>query len=316
MERKYLFIVNKTAGSGRAGTTWPTLAEYLNQKNIDYLIYETNYPGHEYQLIQNLLKNNTVEGKTIVVVGGDGTLHQTLNGLHDAPQHEMIPLGYIPCGSGNDFARGAKIAKNPLKALKNLLQAKKVTTLDVGFYRNTLHPQADDGSFTNNIGIGFDATIVDLSNISRLKKFLNKYHLGSLVYVIILFKAYFVQPPFPVTITTENETHSFKRAFLVTTTNNPFFGGGVSIVPTASMTDGKLDLVLIEKLPAFPFLLLFILMLLPPHLHTKFSCVKQFRAEKLTISSPTKQHIQADGESLDAHPVELSLSIEKQDFIF
>ena len=144
-KRNYLFIVNPEAGSGHAQQVWPQLRHWLNEQQLLYSVHFTHYPHHEYQLAQELahyLTSTTI----LVVVGGDGTLHETLNGLHHADVQATI--GYIPCGSGNDFARGANIPADPLAALQKITTATDPTTLDIGvFYEKTRNITA---VFTNN----------------------------------------------------------------------------------------------------------------------------------------------------------------------
>ena len=309
-KRNYLFIVNPEAGSGHAQQVWPQLRHWLNEQQLLYSVHFTQYPHHEYQLAQELahyLTSTTI----LVVVGGDGTLHETLNGLHHAGV--QVTIGYIPCGSGNDFARGANIPADPLAALQKITTTTDPTTLDIGvFYEKTRNITA---VFTNNLGIGFDARVVHQTNRAPSKKFLNKVRLGISSYVLSAINAFFRQRAFQLTATIDGKTQTYERAFLVTTTNHPYFGGGVPIMPLAKMNDGKLDLVIIEKKSTLKFIWLFITILLPGHRYLSFRNFHHFQANQIDLSTTSSEFGQADGEVLNSDPFNISFTLSKQQFL-
>ena len=114
----------------------------------------------------------------LVVLGGDGTLHNVINSL--LPYDSTIPLSYIPCGSGNDFARGVGLSRNIDKALHQILRTRRPKEIQTIHYVEA--NQEEIGLATNNVGLGLDAAIVEKPT-NRHQKALNKFKLGSLSYI-------------------------------------------------------------------------------------------------------------------------------------
>ena len=94
---KHIFIVNKISGKKRGLKTVSIIEDIMQKHHYDYEIHITQYPTHAKKIAANYKKEDDV---TIYAVGGDGTILEVVNGIE-----EGIPLGIIPCGSGNDFYR-------------------------------------------------------------------------------------------------------------------------------------------------------------------------------------------------------------------
>ena len=112
MDEKYEFIVNPQARSGRGRKLWEKIEAELKKRKTDYRVHMTAGKGHAGEIAGALSSSD--EKCTIVVMGGDGTINEVLNGIVFS---ENVTLGYIPIGSSNDFARGMGIPKKPEKAL-------------------------------------------------------------------------------------------------------------------------------------------------------------------------------------------------------
>jgi len=313
-QRPFYVIINNFAGGGRTRQTWLQLVPILQQRHLSYTENFTQAPGHATKLAYDLATKyhtTTAESPILLVLGGDGTLHEALNGLQQVPDNP-IPLAYIPCGSGNDFARGVGITTDPQQALAQILAAQKPLTLDIGRCNDL--QQHTVSYFSNNIGIGFDANVVHITNRSVTKKYLNKYHAGSLAYLASLVKAFFSQKAFPVTVTADGQQRQFKRGFVVTTTNHPYFGGGVPLLASASVYNHHLDLVIMERVNVFYFILLFAMMF--RQWHTKMPPVHHFHVRKLHVQTSAAEYGQADGEDLGKRRFDLEFSVAHQDFWF
>lgn len=304
----YHFLINPAAGGGNALLTWKKIQPTLQQRQVNYTLHLSTSKA---DLIQNIRSLDLTKTKRLVILGGDGTLYLALNALH-FPTKLDFTLAYIPCGSGNDFAKAAGIAPDPEIALDLILNTTSETLIDLGVYE--LKKIKTKGVFSNNLGIGFDARIVSLARDSWAKKFLNKIHLGKLVYASYFFKALYQQKPFNLKLkTADRKTIEFNEAFLCTLTNQPYFGGGACLWGDAFLTSGNLDLVVIEKTNLLNFILTFLQMILKKPLTKNGVHHYELSNGELEFFSP--QFIQINGENDHLEPQVISFELTKQSFI-
>lgn len=274
--------------------------------------YDTQYAGHAVKLAKNIASTVTDPEAVVLAIGGDGTLNEVLNGLIQAQRPHPILLAYIPIGSGNDFARAAHLgtASEALHHLKQTTQAQQLNVgrmTDDGLYHTTRY-------FINNLGIGFDALVVDHTNQSPWKKRLNRLGLGKFSYLATTLAAFFQQQAFQMTVMTGDQYQQFTQAFLVTITNQPFFGGGIALLPTADLTQERLDLVIAKKMSFFQFLKLF-MALKKDGSHLDNSNVTTIPLQHGTqIYVRDMQPGQVDGETLQ--PSTFGLTIDYQSYPF
>lgn len=238
----YEVILNPIAGNGKAQKTWTNLHP-LFEGQLDYFLHQTDYPNHEEFLAKRIADTNQNSTTVIIVIGGDGTLHNVLNGL--MKNNAAIPLAYIPAGTGNDFARGFGISLTPERALQQIINTTSERMITVGHYVEAI--KKEEGYFLNNIGIGFDAAIVSRTNSSKAKKRLNRARLGHLSYFSKAFGVIYDQQPFRLMVQENGHHNVFPNAFIVVATNHPFIGGGFQIDRSANLTDNAINMVIAER---------------------------------------------------------------------
>ncbi|MGP4116828.1 diacylglycerol/lipid kinase family protein [Levilactobacillus zymae] len=310
---QYYIILNEHAGSGRAGTLWPQIKERLDAAAVTYQVAVSEYANHAILLSEQFAKHLPDTGSNdwvVLAVGGDGTLHEVINGLtHEHRQH-LIPVAYLPVGSGNDFARGAGMAHDWSQALDQIIHCTHATLYDVGNYNETI--KQERGVFTNNLGIGFDASIIAQANQSKAKVWLNKHHLGSLSYLASALSVYYNQSGFTLTVHVNNQRDIYPKAFLVTTTNHPYFGGGVGIVPHATLTDHQLHLVVIEKPNFLKLIWLALRLVFKRHLTSK--AVHYYTATNLHLTVPAIEYGQLDGEEMGGRFFDVYVGLQQYPF--
>jgi YegS/Rv2252/BmrU family lipid kinase len=309
MNIHYYLLINRQAKGGNGAQVAKKMIQQFQKRKLNYTIFYTEYAGHEVFLTENLATStllpwskdiNETTFPLLVVLGGDGTLHNVLNTLeHFDPN---IPLGYIPCGSGNDFARGVGISRNTNKALAQLLKADVPRKLQVMAYSEA--NQEEHGLATNNVGIGLDAAIVEKTNASASKKALNRFNLGSLSYLFSILSVLFRQKGFPILVEMNGKQLTFKRAFLCTVTKHPYFGGGVSILPTADPEKSVVDLVVVERVNLLKIFWLIFLLMRKKQMTSKN--LHHFQSKKIRIVSTLPQFIHADGEILGDRSVDIA----------
>lgn len=318
MKFHYHLLINPSAGSGNGHKVAEKILPVLKNKHVNYTLHYSEYKGHDAEIAEILAKETLVpwteEQETIetfpllIIVGGDGTLHQVLDTFY---QMEVeFPVAYIPAGSGNDFARGAGLPKNPKKALQLILAAQSPDKVYIMAYEEKISEKK--GIAVNNFGIGLDAAIVHATNHSSTKERLNKYNLGSFSYLFSILRTLFTQKGFPILVDAGGKQLSFSNAFLCTATKHPFFGGGIAIAPTADATKPVIDFVMVERINIFKIIWLILLLMQKKQLKSKY--FHHYTTNRLRIVSPTPQYGQEDGEDVAPRPFDLQFSTKNQLF--
>lgn len=221
------FIVNPFAGGKNGRKMKKTLNKvenYLRKNNIDYAVHKTTGARSATGITDELIKNGAT---TIVVIGGDGTLHEVINGFS---QFDKVALGIIRCGTGNDFASALKIPKNPVTALKIITR---------GTPKYTDYMQMPTVRGLNIIGMGIDVNV--LKRYENLKK---KTKFGYTRCLVQALKD-FDYVGFDATLNGRRESY---RSFMACIANGHRLGGGLRICPVADPADGKLDFVAIREM--------------------------------------------------------------------
>ncbi len=273
-------ILNPQADRGRSYQTAGDLHQLTNELGgADWA--GTIYPGHATELA---LAAAQAGYSTVVALGGDGTVHEVVNGLMQVEPARRPVLGVVPIGSGNDFAGGIGIQKDPFKAVQRLIQGGVEKTIDMGRVRDA---SGREEFFCNCLGIGFDGAI----NIqSRRVAWLHGFPMY-LVAVLWTIMRKYEKPLLQMEI---DERKIAGRYLMFTITNGPREGGGFRVAPDALMDDGELDYLLADAMSR-----LRMLRLLPEVMngtHGRFPEAHLGRLRKLRLTSDMALPIQADGE--------------------
>lgn len=276
------FIINPTAGNGRAAKVWQELKTYLDAERIPYLFA---FSRHAEDVEQLARRAATVSGAVVAGVGGDGTLSRIAQSLAGS---EAV-LGIIPAGTGNDFARNFRIPTDPLRAAHVLVHGKTVL-LDAGRLNGRM--------FLNIVGAGLDAAVVADAN-RVFKKFT-----GKMGYLLALLKQLLLYHPAALEIDVDGVT-SRTRAWLVAVANARYYGSGMNVAPGADPQDGKADIVIVENIHRLQFLRLFPLVY--SGRHAVHPAVRILRGKTIRISSETELFIHADGDLQGKTPLVVTM---------
>ena len=281
------FIVNPTSSSGRGLQQWTAVEQELKARQAAYEVFLLDAAGDAANVASFL--SSQKRPCTIVVVGGDGTLNEVVNGLGTFQQ---ITLGNIPTGSGNDFARALKLPEDPSAAAQMLLNPSRKIRVNVG-------RTASEGSsrrFIVSSGIGFDAAVCHVSVSSGVKSALNKAHMGQMIYTAnALALLSRLQPSGMRIILDDREFHSFDHVLFAAAMNTKYEGGGYKFCPGANPTDGQLDLIVIDGIPKHRVPLLLPKARSGKHIHE--DGVHIFRCSRAVLTSETPLAVHTDGEN-------------------
>lgn len=295
----YTFIINPNARSGLGRKVWNELEEILKKQQVPYQAYFTKYQRHATQLVKELTSDQ--KEHTIIALGGDGTVNEIVNGISDLTK---ATLGYIPIGSSNDFARYFHLNVEPAQALEYILHPTGCAHMNIG----VLEYQNKRKRFAVSCGIGFDAAVCHQAVISRVKKFLNKLHLGKLTYVTIAIDRVIHLSPCTTTITLDDKTtFTYRGTFFIAGMNHPYQGGGFKFCPKADPCDDTLDVMAAAGFPKTKGLL--ILPCAYKGLHTLFKGVYNFQCKKMVIEADRAWPVHTDGEPVFLQR-RLTLSLE------
>lgn len=220
------FLINPNSGTNRRQDVPALLAQCLSPAAVDYEVRLTQYAGHAVELARQAAGDGF---RIVVAVGGDGTVNEVGRGLLGT----NAALGILPRGSGNGLARHLKVPLD-LPAAIRLLAAPSFQRIDVGHINE--HP------FFCTAGLGFDA------HVSKCFAVAGTRGLGT--YVQVALREYRHYQPTPITVTMKGkvlETNCYVLAFA----NAAQYGNNAYIAPLADISDGLLDLCLIDALPLF-----------------------------------------------------------------
>src|SRR4051812_43141332 len=229
MARDVCLIVNPHAGGGRGGRKLPAVEAALRARGLRFRVERTTSIEHARELARAARDRDEVAA----AMGGDGLLGAVAGEL----QGTDGVLGVVPGGRGNDWARKLGIAEDP-EASVDVIAGGRVRSVDVA--------TADGRTYLGIASAGLDSDCQDIANATRLP-------LGGLVYVYGTLWALARWRPADWSVTLDGEERSFS-GYSVAVCNSGVFGGGMHLVPDASIEDGMLDVVLTHDAPKRTYL--------------------------------------------------------------
>ncbi|MBC7873899.1 MAG: diacylglycerol kinase, partial [Ferruginibacter sp.] len=223
MPRSIIYIINPISGTKTKEDVQELIEKKSRAKNISFQSYPSVASG-DYSFLHPVIKEQKITD--IVIAGGDGTINQVVSSLQDC----NVNFGIIPCGSGNGLAYTAKIPKQHDKALDLIFDGKPVA-ID-GFHVN--------GQFSCMLcGLGFDAKVAH--DFARQPK------RGLTTYVKQVVKNFFSAKIYSFELTANDRTF-LTDAYFISIANSNQFGNNFTIAPKASLSDGLLDIVIVNKM--------------------------------------------------------------------
>jgi YegS/Rv2252/BmrU family lipid kinase len=284
---KILLVCNPNAGHGRAAALAAEAAGLFKEKGISVDLRLTEGPGHAVQIVRGA---DLAGYGGVAAAGGDGTLFEVVNGYYANPAHGSIPLGILPTGTGNAFARDLNMDAGRWREAVEIIAAGKRRRVDVGRYitgGKTFY-------FLNILGLGFVADVVVTA--ARLKMF------GNLSYIIgVVVRTLFLHS-YPIRIEADGRVIEQENLF-AEISNARGYTSNFLMAPQARIDDGLLDVTLLGRMGRLRLLKSIPLFFTGEHL--TLPEVETFRAGRLRISTPAPKVLTPDGELAGSTPVEV-----------
>lgn len=247
------------------------IEECLDRDKYDYEIAVTQYPGHASELAIRAKDNGCA---IVVAVGGDGTVNEVARAL----THSDTALGIIPCGSGNGLARHLLLPMNIKKSI-DIINVAEIHSLDFGIING--HP------FFCTCGMGFDAFVS--------MKFAESGKRGPITYVENILREGLKYEPEKYVVEDESGSATYE-AFLISCANASQYGNNAYIAPQASMSDGVMDVIIMQPFNVIDAPQISLEMF--NKTLDKNSKIKTFQSKKLHIRREKAGLIHVDGDPI------------------
>ena len=291
-------IVNPTGASGKTMKVLKEVEAYLDEKRIHYRSNISHSEANFKEITERLTKDES----NIILIGGDGTFNLFINSIVD---FSKLHVGFLPCGSGNDFAKSLNITKNIKKELDKIIENKVNRELDIGEVEFITQFDKENKEidlfktkkFNNACGIGFDAEICEKAEAGAtgLKKVLNLVGLGKLIYLAVSTKLVFTMEKSDISIILDGkERRNYEDVWFVACMNEPYEGGGFKFGPRAKADDDLFEVCVAYGLPPTSLFKIF------PYAykgnHVKFEGINMHEASNVEIKTKVPMWVQYDGE--------------------
>ncbi len=278
-QQKYLFLTLKHAG-------------------IEFEYRMTKFTGHASKIAQFFVQKGY---QNIMVLGGDGTMSEAINGIFSAKisNTSNLKIALIPRGTGNDWARFWGLTTNYKQSIDVFLKG-KIQPIDIGKVEFELEGKNESHYFINSIGLGLDAAVVNLTH--RLKEIFGSH---SFMYTLALLGAVFTYKPHKVRIYSD-EKNITDSMFTMNVANGCYSGGGMKQNPNAVPYDGLLDVMMAKK-PTFWDIITALLRLFNGKL-LEHPVIQSFQTQNLLLQCDKTALMEADGIILNGFsPFKISI---------
>ncbi len=282
-------ICNVRAGRGGVGKTLPDVESELRGRGLEYAIHRTEGPGHAAEIARSFLAGGN---RFVVAMGGDGTVHEVVNGMlaDDEPVNPQAVLGVVGAGTGCDFIKTFGIPAAPRAAVRHL-DGDGSFAIDIGKVTYEQDGQTVTRYFPNIAEVGMGAAVV--ARAAKLPRWL-----GPTVYFFAFWLTIRKHRATKVVVDLVDRTYDGYMNNMVVA-NCQYFGGGMKIAPKAAPTDGLLDIQIEHARKKEAIALI-------PKIykgqHVPHPDIKEAKRVRLSIPSETPLQIEADGEVLGFTP--------------
>lgn len=283
-----IVIANPHSGRGRVGRDPDWLRDLLSRAGIDHEIRFTQKRGHASELARRALQEGH---RFLVAAGGDGTIHEVVNGMLDGEERSAAVLGVIAAGSGSDFIRTFGLPQDPAAAAGHLA-GENLFEIDIG--KVTYSDQSRNTRteyFPNIAQAGFGADVV------RRAESLPR-RLGRVRYLLAFWVTLGSFKINNAKVVMDQQVYEGPLTNLVVA-NAQFYGGGMHIAPKAHPSDGRFD-VLVQAGTKRDYVAGITKVYKGEHLGME--AIKEFYARRVEVVADSPLQVEGDGEVLGYSP--------------
>ena len=273
--RCFAIVMNPTSAGGKPLRLLPRVRSVLGAAGAEVAVVETQDIPHAAEAALAASER----GETVVALGGDGLVGALASVLKGS-----APLGVLPGGRGNDFARALGISQGIGEACRALLEGSE-RILDLG--------EANGRAFACIASTGFDSDANRIANDARLVR-------GNLVYLYAGIRALLAWKPTRFQVTLDDHELEFE-GYTVGACNTAYYGGGMKAAPEADPADGKLDVLFCKKTSKTRFLTR-VLPKVFSGTHVELPEIEMHRARQVTIQADRPFDVYADGDPITTLP--------------
>ena len=293
-------IVSSRSGGGKARHDWPEIANLLKAKSIEFIASITDHAYHAIELAREAVLSGF---RKLLVVGGDGAVHEVLNGLYS--QTEVSPsevtVGLIPVGSGNDWSRLHRIPADYGRAVDLIAEADVRTRLQDVACVHTLMDGKPYCRYMMNIGgLGFDSDVCRRFDIAK-----EHGHAGDRQYLKSLLSGFLAYRPLRFRVVVDGEEFYHGTAFSVALGIGQYCGGGMRQTPDAVPDDGLINVTVVGKLSKWKFLSK-VPSLFKGDIY-RHKEVRHTTGRRVEISAAPYSYMEVDGEPVGITPVRIEV---------
>jgi len=296
--KRWFVVVNPVSGGGKGLEDFPRISHLLRENGIEHDPAFTEHRHHATELTVEAANRGY---RKIIVVGGDGTLNEVVNGLFIQKQCEPkeILLAVIAVGTGNDWVRTFGIPRNYTAAIRAIVEGHSFLQ-DVGKVIYTESKVEQTRYMANVAGLGFDAYVIQIFNHLKLKGYKGKW-----LYLYSLVRGFFSAKPAGATIEVDGRVIYSKLLFSLAVGICRYNGGGIQQLPRAVANDGLLDLTIIR--PVHWWHVVFRARRLFNGEIYSIGHVRHAQGKTIKVLSVPSMHLETDGELQGGTPVTISV---------
>lgn len=298
LENSWIAVVNPNAGGGRVAKEWPVLSNMLKGRGLKCEEVFTTHRYHAVELVIYALKRGF---RNFISVGGDGTLHEIVNGIFyqkEVPVDE-VTVAVLPAGSANDWTRMYRIPNDYEKAVSAIIEGRTVLQ-DIARIEYSQAGVKNSRYMVNVAGVGLDANICYRCNISK-----NKGRAGELAYVKAAFRALVGRTCNPTKVVVDGRSFFSGPMFSIAFGVGKYSGGGMQQVPDAVADDGLVNVMVARRVLKLKFLIL-IGQLFKGTIYN-FKEVSHTTASRVNVISRNPDRVEIDGEVVGTTPMTLEV---------